>query len=135
MALMTWNDKLSVGIKQFDEEHQQLVRLVNQLHEAMKTGQGKQSLGSILQSLISYTRNHFAAEERLMQSHGYPDYAEHKKEHNALTLSVLDLQKEFQAGNVLLSQKVMNFLKEWLTGHIQGLDKAYGPFLRGKGVQ
>lgn len=135
MALLTWSDKLSVGVRKFDEEHKQLVRLVNQLHEAMKAGQGKQVLSGILQNLISYTQNHFAAEEQLMKSQGYPDYAEHKKEHNSLTLSVLDLQKQFQAGSVLLSQTVMDFLKDWLATHIQGMDKAYGPFLNGKGVK
>lgn len=134
MALMTWSDKLSVGVKQFDEEHKQLVRLINQLHDAMKTGQGKQVISNILQGLISYTQNHFATEERLMRTHGYPDYEQHKKEHNSLTLSVLDLQKQYQAGNMLLSQKVMDFLKDWLANHIQGLDKGYGPFLNGKGV-
>jgi hemerythrin len=134
VALMTWSDKLSVGVKQFDEEHKQLVRLINQLHDAMKTGQGKQVISNILQGLISYTQNHFATEERLMRAHGYPDYEQHKKEHNSLTLSVLDLQKQYQTGNMLLSQKVMDFLKDWLANHIQGLDKGYGPFLNGKGV-
>lgn len=134
MALLTWSDKLSVGVRKFDEEHKQLVRLVNQLHEAMKSGQGKQVMSGILQSLVSYTRNHFAAEERLLQAHNYPDYAQHKKEHNLLTLSVLDLQKQYQEGTIFLSQKVMDFLKDWLASHIQGQDMAYGPFLKDKGV-
>lgn len=135
MALLTWNEKFSVQVRQFDDEHKQLIALVNQLHDAMKMGQGKQVVGDILRGLISYTRNHFASEERLMKSHGYPEYEKHKKEHNQLTLSVLDLQKEYDAGNAPLSQSVMAFLKDWLTNHIQGMDKGYGPFLNGKGIK
>jgi hemerythrin len=135
MALLTWSDKFSVQVRQFDEEHKQLMNLINQLHDAMKTGQGKEVIGDVLKGLITYTQNHFAAEERLMKAHGYPAYGNHKKEHNNLTMKVLDFQKGFTEGSALLSQTVMTFLKEWLTNHIQGVDKEYGPFLNGKGVK
>ena len=135
MALISWSDKLSVQVRQFDEEHKKLIEMVNQLHDAMKEGKGKQVIGDVLNGLISYTKNHFAAEEQLMKAHGYADYEKHKKEHNQLTLTVLDLQKGYEAGSVPLSQSVMGFLKDWLTNHIQGVDKGYGPFLNGKGVK
>jgi hemerythrin len=135
MALLSWCDKFSVQVRQFDEEHKQLIQLVNQLHDAMKMGQGKQVIGDVLSGLISYTKNHFAAEERLMKAHNFPDYEKHKKEHNQLTMAVLDLQKGYEAGSAPLSQSVMTFLKDWLTNHIQGVDKGYGPFLNGKGVK
>ena len=107
--------------------------MVNQLHDAMKDGKGKQVIGDVLNGLINYTKNHFAAEERLMKAHGYPDYEKHKKEHNQLTLTVLDLQKGYAAGSAPLSQSVMNFLKDWLTNHIQGVDKGYGPLSERQG--
>ncbi len=135
MALLSWCDKFSVQVGQFDEEHKQLIQFVNQLHDAMKMGQGKQVIGDVLSGLISYTQNHFAAEERLMKAHGFPGYEKHKKEHNQLTMSVLDLQKGYMAGSTPLSQSVMGFLKDWLTNHIQGVDKEYGPFLNGKGIK
>jgi len=135
MALITWNDKFSVRVSRFDEEHKQLMNLINQLHDAMKTGQGKQVIGDVLQGLISYTQNHFASEEKLMKGHSYPGYESHKKEHNQLTMTVLDFQKGFASGSVPLSQTVMSFLRDWLTNHIQGMDKEYGPFLNGKGIK
>ncbi len=135
MALITWNEKFSVGVSRFDEEHKQLMNLINQLHDAMKTGQGRQVIGDVLQGLISYTRNHFASEERLMKAYAYPGYEGHKKEHNQLTMTVLDFQKGFASGSVPLSQTVMSFLRDWLANHIQGMDKEYGPFLTGKGIR
>ena len=33
-----------------------------------------------------------------------------------------------------ISIEVMNFLKDWLSNHILGSDKRYGPFLNGKGL-
>lgn len=134
MALITWNDSYSVKVKKFDDEHKILIGLINQLHDAMKVGKGGQVIGVLLQTLIDYTANHFAAEETLMKLHNYPEYERHKKEHNLLVMQVLDIQKEMKAGKTLLSQDVMRFLKDWLQTHIQGEDKKYGPFLTAKGV-
>ena len=134
MALLTWSDKFSVQVRQFDEEHKQLMNLINQLHDAMKAGQGKQVIGDVLNGLIEYTRRHFAAEDRLMKAQGYPGYENHKKEHNQLTMTVMDFQKGFAEGSAILSQTVMTFLRDWLTNHSQGVDKEYGPFLNGKGI-
>lgn len=134
MALITWSDTLSVKVKQFDDQHKKLVDMVNQLFDAMKTGKGNQVMADILKQLIAYTQTHFAAEERLMKQFGYPDFEAHKKEHNALVMQVLDLQKQFQEGKAVLTQNVMTFLRDWLSKHIQGDDKKYGVFFNGKGV-
>jgi len=134
MALITWSDSLSVKVKQFDDQHKKLVDMVNQLFDAMKSGKGNQVMGDILKQLIAYTQTHFAAEERLMKQYGYPDFEAHKKEHNALVIQVLDLQKQFQEGKAVLTQHVMTFLRDWLSKHIQGDDKKYGVFFNGKGV-
>ena len=134
MALITWNDSLSVKVKQFDEQHKKLVDMLNQLFDAMKAGKGSQVLGDILKQLITYTQTHFAAEERLLKQYAYPDFEAHKKEHNVLVMQVLDIQKQLGDGKAVLTQNVMNFLRDWLSRHIQGDDRKYGEFLNGKGV-
>lgn len=135
MSMMQWSPAFSTNIKQFDDQHKKLVEMVNQLHDGMKVGKGSEVLGPILNSLISYTASHFADEEKLMQQHGYPDFAKHKAEHDKLTKQVLDLQKQYQTTKTALSMAVMTFLKDWLVNHIQGNDKKYGPFLKSKGIE
>lgn len=136
MPLMEWSPKLSVGINQFDGEHQKLVGMVNDLFDAVGAGKGKERLGTILDGLISYTQSHFLAEEKLMKLHAYANFTAHKAEHDALTKQVLEVQAKFRAGaTAALSVEVMNFLKNWLIKHIMGTDKGYGPHLNGKGVK
>ena len=136
MPLMEWNEKLSVNVKQFDDEHKRLVGMVNDLFDAVQGGRGKDALGSILDGLISYTKTHFANEERYMKQHSFPAFAAHKAEHDALTAQVIDVQKKYNSGaTAALSMEVMNFLKNWLGKHIQGTDKKYGPFLNDKGIK
>jgi len=135
MPLMTWNEQMSVGVKVLDEDHKKLVAMINELHEGLKAGHGKDVLGKILDGLVSYTKFHFQREQQLFARTGYPEAEAHKKLHDDLTKQVLDVQAKFKSGAVTcLSLDVMEFLKNWLTNHIQGTDKKYGPHLNSKGI-
>ena len=133
-VLFTWEDTFSVNIRIIDMQHKKLVSMVNELHQAMVKGSGKDKLGSILSNLVEYTRGHFTTEERLMRTHAYPDFLAHKSEHDHLTEKVMDLQRGFRSNEVGLTIEVMEFLKDWLRDHILGYDKKYSPFLNAKGV-
>lgn len=135
MPLMTWNDKMSVGVSMLDTDHKKLVEMLNELYDAVQNGKGKDSLGNILDGLIDYTKIHFAHEEKLFAQTNYPESAVHKKEHDDLTSQVVQVQKKYKSGATgTLSLEVLNFLKNWLVNHIGGEDKKYGPYLNSKGI-
>jgi hemerythrin-like metal-binding protein len=123
MTYFAWNDDLKVGNTFIDNDHQKLITLVNQLHDAMGQGHGKEVLGKILSELIKYTQEHFKREEDHMQKIGYPGYGAHKQEHDKLIKEVVDLQNKFNAGNGMLSVQVSSFLRGWLVNHIMKVDK------------
>lgn len=134
MALFTWKDDYSVNIGAIDQQHKKLVDMMNALHEAMIARQARQILDKILQELADYTVSHFANEENLMKTHGYPDYESHHDKHQKMTAKVLALQDELKQGKISLSLEVMDFLKNWLSKHIMGTDKKYSAFLNSKGI-
>ncbi|MBZ0155386.1 MAG: bacteriohemerythrin [Alphaproteobacteria bacterium] len=135
MAFLTWSDQYKVNVANIDAQHRKLFDMVNEMHDAMRVGKGNEVIGTILANLLGYVKTHFAEEERLMSSNGYPDFSRHKQEHDKLTQKALDLHKQFTEGKPVLSFDVMNFLKSWLSDHILGTDKKYGPFLNGKGIK
>ncbi|HTZ34054.1 MAG TPA: bacteriohemerythrin [Methylomirabilota bacterium] len=135
MPLMEWNQKMAVGVAILDADHQKLVQLINDLYDAMKEGHSEETLGSILDRLVEYTKFHFVHEERFFSQTEYPGAAARKREHDALTKQVLEVQTRYKGGAYgTLSLDVMNFLKERLVNHIQGSDKKYGPRLNGAGI-
>lgn len=134
MALFNWKDDYSVKVKEIDEQHQQLIALINKLHDAMGEKRGKEVVGEILKRLADYTVYHFANEERLLRSNGYPEYDAHHDKHVKMTGKVMALQEDLKSGKITLSIEVMNFLKNWLDKHILGTDKKYSSFLNEKGV-
>ncbi len=134
MAMFEWNPNFSVQIGSFDLQHKQLFETAEELYQAMSTGRGKDVIGGVLDKLLKYTQVHFAAEERAMNRFLYPEFEEHKHEHELLLQQVNDFRDRFVAGNTMLSLEVMKFLKDWLTHHINNTDKRYGPFLIKQGA-
>jgi hemerythrin-like metal-binding protein len=134
MAFFNWSDDLSVGVKASDDDHKKLIDMLNRLHEAMKSGQGKDVVGKVLDDLVTYTKFHFAREEEFFAMTGYPA-VEHKKEHRELVKQAEELQSRYKSGERVLSIETMDFLKDWLTVHIQGTDRKYTDHLNAAGIR
>ena len=134
MALMNWESRFSVSIKEIDEQHKKLFEIINSLHDAMKAGKGKDALGKVLSELVNYTVYHFGTEEKMFQKYGYPETALHKKEHADLTKQATELKAKFEKDGGIITIEVMNFLRDWLNNHILKIDMKYIPFLKSKGV-
>ena len=135
MALLTWQDRYSVGIRQIDDQHKQLITMINDLNDAMLAGKGKDVLMQVLNKLATYCVSHFAVEEKLFDTHAYPETADHKEKHHKMTAKVKALIGEVQSGKSTISIEVMNFLKSWLDKHIMETDQKYAPYLSSKGVK
>jgi hemerythrin-like metal-binding protein len=102
---------------------------VNELHAAMIKGQAKNVVGSLLEKLIKYTVEHFAYEERMMAAAKYPGLVTHRARHADLTRQVEDFMARYKRGDGAVNIELLQFLRDWLTRHIQQEDKQYGPFL------
>lgn len=135
MALITWASMLSVGVKEIDDQHKKLIDLINQLNDAMLAGKSRDSMGKILGELAAYTQYHFSTEERLMGQYKYEESVDHKEQHKKLIQSVSDFKKQFDSGQTMISVELMNFLRDWLSGHILKTDKKFGSALNKLGVK
>lgn len=125
MPLVKWSDDLSVRVREIDDQHKELIRLINDLHDAMSGGKGKDVISNIITGLAGYAVSHFATEEKYFDQFGYDQSAWHKSEHKAFLDRASEFRAGFESGKVLLSVDVMNFLRDWLLNHIKGRDKRY----------
>ena len=134
MALINWNDSYSVKVKVIDVQHKKIVDIINELHDKMKEGKGKEVVGKLLNQLLDYTVLHFAFEEKLLNTNNYPDSKTHIKLHSDLIEEVKAFRKKYESGSAMLSLELMNFLKKWLVEHILNSDKKYSAHLNANGV-
>ena len=128
MPVMQWSQSLSVGIPEMDNQHKKLIDLINQLYEAMGRGKGTEALAGVLDQLETYTKYHFAAEEKFMLQMGYPVLDKHKLVHKDLAAQVVDLKQKLLTGKMVAAVSVGTFLKDWLQNHIQNVDMKYGQY-------
>jgi hemerythrin-like metal-binding protein len=133
MALLTWDNKLSVGIQSIDDQHMILFESLNDLHAAMMKGNARAVTKTLLKNLVAYTHDHFKSEEAMMSAAHYPAFAAHRSKHVALTQQVEEYVARYERGEVALNVQLLNFLRDWLTTHIQVEDHAYGPWMREHG--
>ncbi|MDW7733293.1 MAG: bacteriohemerythrin [Methanolobus sp.] len=134
MALVIWSDKYSMNIKEIDEQHKNLVKMINELHDAMLNARSKEVALGIINNMAEYTQYHFSTEEKYMVQYKYPEYVAHKKEHDKFIEQVGAFKKDYESGKAGLTFELLNFLKDWLVGHIQESDRKYSPFFNEKGL-
>ena len=135
MALLAWDSRYSVGVKSIDGQHSVLFGLVNDLHAAMLKGHAQSLTGPLLHKLVDYTQTHYAAEEKMMAAAKYPNLTVHQSKHRDLIKQVKEFSARLERGEVALSLDLMNFLRDWLTNHIQKVDHEYGPWMNQHGVK
>ena len=128
MPLLPWSNELSVGITSIDEQHKQLISLINELNKALQDGKANQVLNGIFDELLSYTVKHFGYEEKLFAQYNYENTETHKEEHKKLISQVKKLKSKMMEGDFMISIEVLAFLKDWLINHIMKTDKAYDSY-------
>jgi hemerythrin len=134
MDYFQWSDELRVGNKLIDQDHLELVTLVNELHEAVQEGQSTDLLANILQTLSTYTQEHFQREELLMEHIQYIDIDAHKTVHRKLIDQVLVLQDAFARGRSEVASNTAELLRYWLTHHIMRTDKQLSQAIKAAGL-
>lgn len=122
MSLLKWKPEYSVGIDSMDDEHREMIDLINttydKLEKESEAGQIEDCLGEIL-STISM---HFALEERMMQRSGYAEYQAHKNDHEKLLDQIRDLMDVFFDDPVTGGKRLEEKLSSWFATHFSSFD-------------
>jgi hemerythrin len=134
MPLFEWKPLYSLHIEKIDHQHQQIIGYMNGFHEAQQKNSVSEAQKR-LHDLLAVTQKHFTEEEAMMAKTGYPDLVNHQESHKNLLNLVTKLSNDyFTSPNATTGDKLANFLKNWLAGHILGVDKKYGPHMNSKGI-
>lgn len=125
-----WSKEYSVNIPTIDDQHKELVSILNRLFVAVSKREGAKVIAEILDCLMIYTETHFSLEERLMEEANYQDFEHHKQEHKKLIEELDRLSKKFLIGDKPIYFELLAFLRTWLKAHILGCDAKYSAALQ-----
>lgn len=127
MALMNWNDYFVTGIDIVDEQHRQLVKLVNESAPvlALSYKRNPDKAGELLDALTNYAVYHFKTEGELMRQAGIdPRHCEHHQGiHGDFAASITSMRVLYEQGESVTGGELLGFLANWLVFHILGEDQ------------
>ncbi|MDR0324183.1 MAG: bacteriohemerythrin [Treponema sp.] len=128
-----WDKSFSLGYHKIDEQHRQLFNALNNLVKACNLDI-REDFDKYIAFLGNYTEKHFADEEEIQKSCGYPDFENHKKIHDDFKLAVGNFSSQWLAlgpTETVLSE-IHTHVGGWLINHIKAQDVKIGTFIRNK---
>lgn len=128
MALPTWNDRCLIGMKQVDENHHLLFKLLNIIYEEFGRQVPADNPVALLNALMSLSRCHFRYEERWMAEICFEGLPEHKKEHDIFAAMIAELQQSYSEG-AARDAELLSFLDNWTDHHFNSTNKELRDFL------
>ncbi len=131
-----WNENFETGIAEIDDQHRQLVHLVNELASHLSQGADEVSLERVFGELAAYADYHFRAEERIWEPGFRQDawFDEHRRFHDSFMPKVLELKSERTGREYEKSvEEILKFLVGWLVHHILDSDRRMAKVIRALG--
>ena len=123
---MAWDTSLSTGVSALDDQHKALFDCLDMLAGAALERSMLRTF-HVMEQLNSYVHHHFAEEEFLMRTHGYPGLPDHIKEHRSFTNKLFQLRKTYLDRDI--SADLIVLLRQWLVQHVAQTDMQYVPYL------
>ncbi len=123
--MIKWDDKFSVGISIIDDEHKKLIGIMNKAIVLEQNSSNPKEITEVLNEMNRYAQSHFATEEGYMVKFNYPDYENHRKEHQAFSIETMAFFDKITESNRQLICEIIEHLKSWLLKHVLGTDTKY----------
>ena len=122
MSLLQWKPEYSVGIQSMDDEHREMIELINATCEKLSSDASVDQVEEYLGEILSTISMHFALEERMMQKAGYDEYQAHKDDHEVLLDRLRDLMDDFFVDPASGAMRLEKGLSDWFAGHFSTFD-------------
>lgn len=124
MGVFAWPGNNMIGCPEIDNDHLPMLRLLDDLHEAMVPGRGSAVIGPTLEALADHETEHFSRAERLLESCGYPDLAAHREMHHRMLEELATLCRRAHEDHLPIAWDTMQTMRRWIRQHINGDDRA-----------
>lgn len=124
MALLEWKNEYKTGFPAVDYEHENLIKLINELYGKIEAGCPADEVRRYLGEIDGLIEAHFALEEKLMRDMRYDRYIPHKADHDHLLEQIRDIIEDVgDATGPDVRGNLGIRLNEWFGRHFATEDK------------
>lgn len=122
---LEWIPEYSVGVEELDAQHKRLVEIINHLMDVISDVPKEEDVKQIIGDIVRYKAEHFATEEKYFHEFNYEDTAAHEAKHREFNTQVETIQRQYEGDTMGFAFAIVDFLGDWLIGHLMGMDKKY----------
>jgi hemerythrin len=130
--LFDFEAEFRLGIEVIDNEHVKLVDMLNEVHALISDGKKDEARHYFSDTLSCYVNEHFANEEKFMESFQFPGIEEHKKIHENFKKSFDELKPKIELYDETAFRSALSDAFSWIVGHIGRTDRKYAKFYLAK---
>lgn len=131
--MITWNESMSTGIPQIDEQHKMLFQKFNEFSAAMSDNlTARETAGDVLDFIQFYATWHFGQEEQCMHDYRCPVAEKNKQAHAEFINTFHRFYTQWQEGTMTaaLATQTYTELENWLVNHILKTDTQLRPCVK-----
>ena len=122
MTLIEWKEQYNLGVPAIDNEHRELIDLINELYRSVAGSGTDITVMDFLGELYTKVSAHFALEEKIMRDNHYDEYRDHKTDHERLLDDIRDLMDDYEDGVYVDVEGFGARLDEWFSEHFRTRD-------------
>lgn len=121
---LVWDRSMTTGVMRVDLQHQELIRKVNGLLAAMRSGKGAEEISKLLGFLGEYVIKHFSDEEAEFERLKCPAAMANRIAHQQFIRRFQEYQKRFEkeGPTPTLILDMQKNLADWVVRHIKETD-------------
>jgi hemerythrin-like metal-binding protein len=131
-VLAWWSDKYVIGIDEIDEQHKEIIDMLNRMRDALPKKDAANDVAETITALAIYAKVHFKTEEAFMARIAYPYLERQKRAHAEMLQKIQSMLINMKRGDTPSAREMLAFLKQWLVGHIEKEDLLIKQFLESR---
>lgn len=126
--LIEWQEAYCVGVPRIDEQHRQLIELLNMLYKKVGSSEVAAEMWPLLVDFNRYADSHFECEERIAREAGVtlPEQAAHTRLHENYRDRMQAFRAAIERNDKRVGVQLLAFLNNWWLQHILVEDRELG---------
>lgn len=127
---VVWRPAWESGNSDIDRQHKTMIEIADRLIYLVMKDENQDKILIQLDTLLNHVRGHFAREEAVLQTMGYPEYGVHQELHRSLLAKALSAKESYIKGDIRASAFFSFIVDDVIIGHLEKEDVKFFPYVK-----
>jgi hemerythrin len=125
LAPIVWSPDFSVGVREFDRQHRQIIDVINRMLASRETAPHSEPVSEALDQLSTFANEHFKDEEAFLTARNYSALEEQRTSHRHFRRRTVELCQMAIGQSPSTPVQLLAFVRGWWLRHILEADHRY----------